>query len=893
MNEKINPEDAAIIKALENAAQGIKPNIVFEHELEKRLTAAHKPKRALFASLGQNIFPTLGWIMALVILTFALNWGARSLLSSTPAAGDVFVCPVTEPNGSLPPGETVAAPEYLGNGELWTVLWPDGKVIMEQHNQEADGSFSMKWGWWREITGPLTIEGHRLDTDAEPLRAFIPDGYGDTGLQITAVIFPTTGCWEVTGRVGESSLTFVTEVLFEGVMPTPEAQVNGTPTAQADVTAVPQGDPYEWNGSTIYLNTTMPDAPSEMKIYLAKEEVRTSVDDARAFADHFKMNGEIYETPGEIPETTDYIVIDGNRQLRVRSNRYYTYYPNYAEYAAVMSTSANSNAEALVNEFLQTYGFTDQYQIDLTNPYMVSALPYTPDGFVICQGSYADHGLTFTFNENGIISVSANFLQYEEVNQVSIISAQEAFDRLIAPPPQQYESLMGITPKTVETETWVRPRPLDETITYYGWLTSTSKSVSGGDPYIALSSYPVSGNVQGIAENLQNTFVEAVGQFHNTKGVQSFEIESWREYEGYEENYFGSIQRDGDVVIFKTNNGLTFTLPDAPDNLSLPMENVSITGVSIGDVFEWQTIYNGPMGGGGGGGGGLGFFKLNLSGRPIPLPTLAPTPTPEPLDTTPIEGLRGIVTVTIFEKEDGTRRMEYYLAVNSPDHLGAAYYYLSGDALQGLENYHNRPVDVWGTPAQNLDGQFAIDVDRYEIPYPNLQFQLMTGTEKLVTLEGLPATLFTAEDGTQYVQLYPDGSTGSSLIGAETDQVIVEVLAIPSETFGGYPAVRLFGGSLAVDPVSGQPYDYTMSAAEPNAIPEMAQQSDYTQTIEKVELVYYTPDQRYAGTEPAAEPPYLQPVWRFYGHYSNGDEFEFLMQALKDEYLLPTHINEP
>ena len=892
MNEKINPEDAAIIEALENAAQGIKPNIVFEHELEKRLTAAHKPKRTLFASLGQNIFPTLGWTMALVLLAFALNWATRSLLSSTPAAGDGFVCPVTEPNGSLPPGETVAAPEYLGNGELWTVLWPDGKVMMEQHNLEADGSLSMKWGWVRAVTGSLTIEGHRLDAEAEPLRAFISDGYGDKGLQITALIFPTTGCWEVTGRVGDASLTFVTEVLFGDVTPTPEAQINGTPTAQADVTAVPEGDPYEWNGSTIYLNATMPDAPSEMKIYLAKEEVRASVDDVRTLANRFKMNGEIYETPGEILETTDYIVIDGNRQLRVRSNRYYMYYPNYAEYAAIMRPFINSNAESLVKEFLQTYGFTDEYQMDLTNPYMVSVLPYIPDGFVIRDDSYADHGLTFTFNQNGIISVSASLHQYDEVKTASIISAQEAFDRLIAPVPQ-YESLMGITPKTVEIEGWVRPRPVDESITYYGWLTLSGKSVSGGTPYIALNNYPVSGNVQGIGENQQNAFIEAVGQFHDTKGVQSFEIESWREYEGHEENYFGSIQRDGDVVIFKTNDGLTFTLPDAPADLSLPMENVSITGVSIGDVFEWQTIYNGPMGGGGGGGGGLGFFKLNLSGTPIPLPTLGPTPTPEPLDTTPIEGLRGIVMVTIFEKEDGTRRMEYYLSVSSPDHLGANYYYLSGDALQGLENYHNRPVDIWGAPAQREDGQFAINVERFEIPYPDLQFQLMTGTEKLVTLEGQPATLFTAEDGTQFAQLYPDGSIGSSLIGSETDQVIVEVLAIPNESFGGYPAVRLFGGSLAVDPVSGQPYDYTMSAAEPNAIPEMTQQSDYIQTIEKVELVYYTPDQRYAGSEPASEPPYLQPVWRFYGHYSNGDEFEYLMQALKDEYLLPTHINEP
>ena len=124
------------------------------------------------------------------------------------------------------------------------------------------------------------------------------------------------------------------------------------------------------------------------------------------------------------------------------------YYPNYAEYAAIMRPFINSNAESLVKEFLQTYGFTDEYQMDLTNPYMVSVLPYIPDGFVIREGSYANHGLTFTFNQNGIISVSASLHQYDEVKTASIISAQEAFDRLIAPI-QQYESLMGITPNTV------------------------------------------------------------------------------------------------------------------------------------------------------------------------------------------------------------------------------------------------------------------------------------------------------------------------------------------------------------------------------------------------------------------------------------------------------------
>jgi len=49
-----------------------------------------------------------------------------------------------------------------------------------------------------------------------PLRARIPDGYGDTGFQATALIFPTEGCWEVTGKVGEASRTFVTRVVKVG-----------------------------------------------------------------------------------------------------------------------------------------------------------------------------------------------------------------------------------------------------------------------------------------------------------------------------------------------------------------------------------------------------------------------------------------------------------------------------------------------------------------------------------------------------------------------------------------------------------------------------------------------------------------------------------------------------
>jgi hypothetical protein len=76
-----------------------------------------------------------------------------------------------------------------------------------------NGSLSMKWPWYRGVKGRLTIRGRRLDAPAPPLRADIPNGYRESGFQATALIFPTQGCWEVTGQVGETTLTFVTRVV--------------------------------------------------------------------------------------------------------------------------------------------------------------------------------------------------------------------------------------------------------------------------------------------------------------------------------------------------------------------------------------------------------------------------------------------------------------------------------------------------------------------------------------------------------------------------------------------------------------------------------------------------------------------------------------------------------
>jgi hypothetical protein len=121
-------------------------------------------------------------------------------------------CAVTFPNGSQPPGGNIGGPGVHGNGLLWVTL---GSPVVV-NDAGPDGAVPDKFPWWRGVSGSLRIDGRRLDGPAPPLAATIPDGYGSIGFQASVVSFPTEGCWEVTGRAGEASLTFVTLVLKAG-----------------------------------------------------------------------------------------------------------------------------------------------------------------------------------------------------------------------------------------------------------------------------------------------------------------------------------------------------------------------------------------------------------------------------------------------------------------------------------------------------------------------------------------------------------------------------------------------------------------------------------------------------------------------------------------------------
>ena len=179
-------------------------------------------------TVGNGIsLPLVGGAIApaLMLLVVASVWLPGPQPSSPPVASTASAASVAPGIAACPVTPPVRAPAEIGdrlfgsgsaygNDELWVGGLGEAGVIDARPAFVAeDGSIGWKLGWWRIASGALQISGRRLDGPAPPLEAGVPDGYGSTGFQASGVSFPTEGCWEVTGRVGDAQLTFVTFVI--------------------------------------------------------------------------------------------------------------------------------------------------------------------------------------------------------------------------------------------------------------------------------------------------------------------------------------------------------------------------------------------------------------------------------------------------------------------------------------------------------------------------------------------------------------------------------------------------------------------------------------------------------------------------------------------------------
>jgi LysM repeat protein len=251
------------------------------------------------------------------------------------------------------------------------------------------------------------------------------------------------------------------------------------------------------------------------------------------------------------------------------------------------------------------------------------------------------------------------------------------------------------------------------------------------------------------------------------------------------------------------------------------------------------------------------------------------------------EGLRGTVSVEIYQDKDGNQHIQNaFMGLNNDG--SSQLYFLDGVDLQA---YQNKVLKITGT-LDHIDDNFnpVIKVDQFQDPYPNAQFEILRGTQYISQVNGQDVTIFITNDGRTFAELNPYGEVFAAMFGdIHGKESQLEVLILPDEYVGDYPALRVFSGL----PVTDTQEELQITANQIPIIEEslnINNQESYTPpalTLEKVELMYFVTNPHWQVDHLDGGTLYLQPVWRFYGHFDSGGEFEVLVQAFKQEYLLP------
>lgn len=121
-------------------------------------------------------------------------------------------CPVTRPNGSVPPGLRTRGVRFHGNRMLAVAVTGRGYA-----DPDGDGLVGDKMVWIAgPLNGALKVRYWRIDAPGPTLKTSGISGtfgYAPAPSWVSRMSF-TEGCWKITGRVQDISLSLVVRVVF-------------------------------------------------------------------------------------------------------------------------------------------------------------------------------------------------------------------------------------------------------------------------------------------------------------------------------------------------------------------------------------------------------------------------------------------------------------------------------------------------------------------------------------------------------------------------------------------------------------------------------------------------------------------------------------------------------
>jgi hypothetical protein len=736
---------------------------------------------------------------------------------------------------------------------------------------------------------PGAVQRQGQHRRANPMKAFSGFARSAAWIVLAAVLIALVS-WSIRRLAPQP----VTPAVSEETVVTARPPVDATPIPSAEATTptalVPTPTPLPASssgllpGASLRLEAAFPEAPVEVNVYTQAIAQPLTAENARAMATQLGVLGHVYNAPSEGGGPV-YTVHDGRRSVTFVDKPGYFLYSDTSILLDQNGAPPLEEQIAIAEAFLKEHGLADfphNFETLDNNLGSLRVVPLLEDR-PVRHGTFDGPQIDLRINRQGqVIQFSYAWPGADPAGLFPILSAAEAWQQVLDGKSRGISAAWLLNqPRTLQT--WERIYPLAQRVELYGYVGRPLQPVEPGvDPLVTFANLPVQGEkLPAFLQAFQVAdFVQIWGQVQeDAAGLRTFQLEGWQLSPYPDVNRSGAIRRQGEAV-YLDSEGQSLLLPDVPaevpDGVQVETRGVVVEGPQ--PAFDWSYIQTGVTGEWG---NSIlnNFAQLDLSAAP------EPTGTPLPEGERPGDRVEGLeATVSIYPEGIGLLTLDQ-----------SRWFYVEAPYPEGMAQLNNLPVRVWGEAAEPVNDQPSIRIERYEEVYPGLRMQAWLGTWENAQIDGQAAMLFTAQDstlegvqpGTQYVIFSPPLTTGGPEVhgvGLPGRQVIYEGLLIPGQQFGGFPVIHIYSG--AVEEVRTNLDGYEITMAEPFVSGEEGG-SGLPQgevVIDAIELAYITTETR-GGPRDPNYPVYVEPAWRFVGHYADGTKLEILVQALREEYL--------
>ncbi len=658
-----------------------------------------------------------------------------------------------------------------------------------------------------------------------------------------------------------------------------------TPTPVPTTVSVPAIPTVPVEGSTgMMLKTALPNAPASVPVYYqAAEGEALTAENARSMAARLGVEGPAYQYSGETGQPI-YTVSNGKASVLFfgTSNAEFTYAANYAPAAWEGKDPLPFAQQAqIATQWLTSRGLLDfPYQVETCPASDCVLFAQTLEGGTVYQDNPYEPRIYVEVSPAGQVwHVLYRRMQVTAEGSQAILSADEAWvivktRRL---DPRVFFQTLNFTNRR-GLKTWFRSYQPGQQVDLYGYATVLQPVDASQPAYVEVNGHALNGEVALAAQSPMNKFLHVWGVYQfDAQGLDWVDLQGWEISGAAEVHPNGTIASNNSVLRFKSETGEWYTLPDLPAGIAEGAK-LSISGAITGsDTIEWSVLQtqlapdeNQQIG------------SLVRPGMPL---ELAATPAPALPDTGYQNGdrvrVQGTLNSAIQSYPDGRKELIHTLSVAASGTAPGWSARLVGDGAQGIERYHNLPVEVEGTYTADASG-ITITVSRCQPVWPDVRIQPYFGSVSEQTIAGKTVIVLTEDSGKQWViEGFLQSPVTLAQMGWETGaQIAVEgyPAQVEPKQISGLPILHDFGASLlGIKGHTRENYQPQADRPQEEYIQETASELP-AGAVEQAELVYAGQNLR-GGFPSEPLPRLLLPMWRFAGHLPDGREFEILVLA--------------